>query len=157
MLATEVIFGAVLSLIGIRKKARKINTSANSIGMDGDIVAMPAATTAAIYATKVIPAPIDASVRAFIEHAMAAGVTGRLQFSALWDVYQDTCAHYGLRPVSRRTFCLEINQLGLSKGQLDLRRNGRRYRPTYFVIPSWDEFQSRQMLKARLAGRAFCA
>ena len=115
---------------------------------------MPLATPATQEPPK---GPRDASVLAYIEHAIDYGVQGPREFSLLWELYGETCACFGLKPLSIQWFRLELNAIGLVKGQLDLRRNGRRHRPTYFVIPSRDEFASRQMIKARLAGRALCA
>lgn len=79
--------------------------------------------------------PADDTPRAFIIWMAQHGHSGDWMQSDLYETYVTTCEAAGWKAMSEMAFSAGLNHVGLLKGQMDLRRNGKRYRPTYYVIP----------------------
>lgn len=104
------------------------------------------------------PVPRDVSAMAFVDWMIDTGASGQWQVGELVDNYSEACLSLGRAPLPVHTFKRDLAAIGLIRGQLDLRRDGKRHRPTFYVIPSRAEFVAQQMIKARLfEKRALCA
>jgi len=77
--------------------------------------------------------PHGTDVRAFVEW-VGLHEPGQWRQPDLYGLYLDACDLLGVRPLPSGAFSAGLNQLGLPRVKLDLRLDGRRYRPTAYVI-----------------------